>query len=228
MIFLEHRLCSHHHLHPYNHHYMPPVITHVINICAGIIPHWHHPCCVPAHHKLQFYCSPTRDQCNHGNSLNNKGRPRPGQQRRGILLRVIRLHKWLVPKHKTFSLPLKWVTSLHPSSGTPPSPLPRSRHCTLLHHLSVVKYPHSRGWAWVVLQTSYNVCRDHFWLPCMLWIPSWRPNGHLLRLNKTDENFWWGKVGLSVPQTVWKLEANKKYISFTKNVLINLIHKTFN
>lgn len=133
----------------------PLVINIVIRAAFWIKPLWQHHCCAPAHHKLQSDRPQTHDQSNQGNSLNNKGRPRPGQQRLGFSWWMIRLHKWLVPQHKTLSLPLKWLTTLHLNTGTPPPPPPPPHlNCTELHHLSVVKYPDYRCWTQVILQTT--------------------------------------------------------------------------
>lgn len=60
----------------------PSIIHTAIGICAQ--PLWHHHYRAPVHPQLQSECPRSRDWCSHGNSRNNKGRSRPGQQRLGF------------------------------------------------------------------------------------------------------------------------------------------------
>lgn len=137
---------------------------------------WHSACRTLPHHNVQFHCRPSHDQGNQGNHLNNKGRLRPGQQRHGILLRRIRLHKWLVastPDPPVQASEITHSSSAKPTHSSRPQISPPS-HCQHSGSPSVYGQLSRHQWldsgvilhSKLVFKSTYDchVCRCHFLL----------------------------------------------------------------
>lgn len=135
------------------------------------MPHWIYHFCAHFYHKLRFDCPETHDRSNHGNSLNTKGGPRPGQQRLGFssgwlgyigLMISVSTRDLQCASELTHKSPSKhWYTS------TPFSSVAFSSTICLWSSNQTIGAGHESSYRQQCIRLELLcVYRDHLWLPC--------------------------------------------------------------